>query len=344
MSDLNDPNEQLRKITESLNLAGSVHKHMQALNSSLLDGVQEQMRKASSGAMSAANESIQKFRLNALSEINERSQLFRSIELARLDASTVIQSALGGIFRLRSLQIESTSKWIEQYRSEMQSMFSSSLQRALTEVPSSIFEDLYNQRRLFGEISLPESNEYDANGDELTDSPTASSASTSQEVEDEATDIAHEINARSVIVQYLPFKILRAITENPYLMKGLEPREFEELIAELLNQHDFKNIILTERSGDGGRDVIATKRFMNVPMLFAFECKQYSKNVGVEKLRTLLGTISHSRTKANIGVLATTANLTKGARDFVAHEPMLSALEFNDLVEQISAIKHRIIT
>ena len=347
MSNLNDPTEKLRRIGETLNsnLAGDVAKQMQALNANLLDGVNDRMKPLSSAMLSAVNDNIQRLHVNPLSDILERSQLFRSFELARLDASIGVQRAMDGILRLRSIQIESTAKWIEKYRNEMESVFSSSLQRAMAGIPSKIFDDLYSQRRLFGEISLPESNEQDTSGDELADSPTASSAYTSEEVkvEDEATDIAREINARLVIVQYLPFKILRAVTENPYLMKGLRPREFEELIAELLNQHDFENIILTERSGDGGRDVIATKRFLNVPMLFAFECKQYSKNVGVEKLRTLLGTISHGRTKANIGVLATTAKLTRGARDFIAHEPMLSALEFNDLVEQISAIKHRII-
>ena len=145
-----------------------------------------------------------------------------------------------------------------------------------------------------------------------------------------------EIEQRLELVQFLPLRLLDAISSNPELMRGLDPRDFERLIADLLNAHEFQNIVLTPRSGDKGRDVLATKYIAGIPILFSFECKRYSNKVGVEVMRGLLGSVAHNESKANIGVLATTSRFTKGARDFILTEPLVDGKDFDDLVSWLN--------
>ena len=87
---------------------------------------------------------------------------------------------------------------------------------------------------------------------------------------------------------------------------------------------------MTPRSGDKGRDVLATKRVHGISILFAFECKRFapSRAVGVGVARALLGVVTHGDTRANVGVLVTTSRFTKGARRFILTEPSLDSRDF----------------
>ncbi|GMQ79373.1 MAG: hypothetical protein BMS9Abin02_1958 [Anaerolineae bacterium] len=191
--------------------------------------------------------------------------------------------------------------------------------------PSSIdniLEGLRGDMRFLGDFdfSYPESTE--------------EGASESDEVELILPEDAEERIAR---VDYLPYKIMDAIAVNPDLMHDLSPREFEKLIADLIGNLGFNDIILTPRSGDGGRDVLATQHIHGIPVMFVFECKRYAKNnkVGPGLLRTLLGTVSHEGTKANIGVLVTTSTFTRGGRDFILSESNVDGKDFGDIVKWI---------
>ncbi|NEV64502.1 restriction endonuclease [Thiorhodococcus minor] len=144
-----------------------------------------------------------------------------------------------------------------------------------------------------------------------------------------------ELHSRLIQVRFLPIQLFDAIRQSPEVMHGLEPHQFEELIAELLSRLGFEDIVLTPRSGDGGRDVIATVYTAGVPILMAFECKRYGPDnkIGPETLRTLLGTITHGPTRASKGVLVTTSSFTTGARDFMVAEPTISGRDFAGIVE-----------
>lgn len=162
---------------------------------------------------------------------------------------------------------------------------------------------------------------------------------TSDEV-DAAAEIREEVESRIILVNYFPLRIFDEIHKTPELIHGLTPRRFEEFIADLLDRLGFVEVKLTPPSSDGGRDVITTKYVNDIPMLIAFECKKYSREnkVGVEKLRTLLGTINHSATKASMGVLATTSSFTRGAKDFIATEPSIDGKDFEALVRWITGL------
>jgi HJR/Mrr/RecB family endonuclease len=134
-------------------------------------------------------------------------------------------------------------------------------------------------------------------------------------------------------VDFVPITILDQILRSPESMRALTARDFERFIATLIDQLGFENVVITPRSGDQGRDVLATKTMHGIPILFAFECKRYrpDSRVGPEILRALLGTITHGPTKANKGVLVTTSTFTSGARTYILTEPSLDGKDFDGI-------------
>lgn len=142
-------------------------------------------------------------------------------------------------------------------------------------------------------------------------------------------------------VDLLPLRILDRISKHPTEMHQLTPRQFEELIAEILDGLSFRDILLTPPTRDKGRDIVAVKRVDGIPVLFAFECKRYSpkRRVGVATCRALLGTISQAATKANIGVLVTTSTFTKGASEFFLTETSVKGRDFDGVVEWLEGAK-----
>lgn len=144
-------------------------------------------------------------------------------------------------------------------------------------------------------------------------------------------------------VDYFPISILHKMMSDPELMRTIPPREFELFVGELIDKLGFSDVSVTPRSNDRGRDIIASKNINGIPVLFAFECKQYSQNrkIQIDTMRSLLGTISHGTTKANIGVLVTTSTFTKGAKNFYLSEAMLDGKDFNDLVGWLRQVKSR---
>lgn len=153
--------------------------------------------------------------------------------------------------------------------------------------------------------------------------------------------LPEEFRARLEAVKFLPIKIFEKILKDPSFMHSMDPLDFEKLVAELLDKSGFENIIITPRSDDKGRDILATNRVCEIPMLFAFECKRYAPNrkIGPHIMRALLGTITHANTKANKGVLVTTSSFTQGSKSLIAGESMLGGKDFNDLVAWISKVK-----
>lgn len=135
-------------------------------------------------------------------------------------------------------------------------------------------------------------------------------------------------------VRFAPIILLDRVLRNPERMFRMQPREFEEFIALLLQNLGFENVKLTPPTHDHGRDILATKHVHGIPIIFAFECKRYSTNraVGVDVARALLGTIMHEDTRAVKGVLVTTAHFTSGARKFILSEPCLDGKDFDGIV------------
>lgn len=98
-----------------------------------------------------------------------------------------------------------------------------------------------------------------------------------------------EFSDRIVKVDGVPLDLLRAINQDPRHLHGLTPRGFERFVAEVADGIGFNDVLLTPRSYDGGKDVIATKIVNGIPLAFYFECKQYAEGnkVQLDTLRAI---------------------------------------------------------
>ncbi|MHA1279560.1 MAG: restriction endonuclease [Candidatus Helarchaeota archaeon] len=116
-------------------------------------------------------------------------------------------------------------------------------------------------------------------------------------------------------VRIVNSKLLIDLINDPKLLYDLSPRQFEEIIAELLEKLGY-SVVLTPASRDGGKDIYAAMRNDLGSFLYLVECKKYSPNnrVGVEIIRQLHGVVQAER--ATAGILATTSFFTKGAEEF----------------------------
>ena len=136
-------------------------------------------------------------------------------------------------------------------------------------------------------------------------------------------------------VEFAPLALLERALRDPEQMHSFNATEFEEFIAQLVDGLGFEDVVVTPRTADGGRDVLATKHVHGLPILFAFECKKFAPDraVGVDVARALLGVISHEGTRANKGVLVTSSRFTKGAKDFLISEVSLDGRDFLGVTE-----------
>ena len=85
-------------------------------------------------------------------------------------------------------------------------------------------------------------------------------------------------------------ELLSALQIQPELLRQLRPRQFEEVVAEILNKHGFE-IELTPETRDGGVDIIATRNDPLGKILYIVECKRYTppKKVGIDIVQRIFG-------------------------------------------------------
>jgi len=104
------------------------------------------------------------------------------------------------------------------------------------------------------------------------------------------------------------FEIVNMIKKDPALMYQIPPRKWEELIAGWYGAHGFDEVILTPRSGDLGRDVIAVKRGVLCVRIID-QIKAYAPGhlVPANDVRALLGVLGSDR-GATKGLVTTTSD------------------------------------
>lgn len=117
------------------------------------------------------------------------------------------------------------------------------------------------------------------------------------------------VGVRSVYAE-----LVDVLAEEPRLLHALDPREFEELIAELFARNGFE-VDLTSRTGDRGADLYAVRQTGLGKLRYVIECKRNSprNRVGPKLVRELRGVVDRERTTC--GVLVTTSTFTPGARE-----------------------------
>ena len=107
------------------------------------------------------------------------------------------------------------------------------------------------------------------------------------------------------------FKIIEIIQKDPNVVYQLDWRKWEEIIAGAYKQQGFE-VVLTPRSGDKGRDVIATSPGIGCIRYFD-QVKAYSPNrlVTADEIRAMIGVLT---LEANVskGILTTTSDFAPG--------------------------------
>ena len=147
-------------------------------------------------------------------------------------------------------------------------------------------------------------------------------------------EIIVAVRPQIVVAQH---SIIDRLKNEPESIYKLAPRQFEEVLADLLAGMGYE-VTLTAPSGDGGKDIIARMNTELGEVLCLVEAKRYRKTrkVGVELVRTLFGTVfDHS---ASTGMLVTTSSFTAGAKDF--QEKHMYRLSLRDYESVQSWIRH----
>ena len=104
------------------------------------------------------------------------------------------------------------------------------------------------------------------------------------------------------------YEILRLIQNDPEAAYRIDPRQWEEIVAGAYTRAGYDEVILTPRSGDKGRDVIATKFGVGSIRIFD-QVKAYRPGhlVTADEVRSMLGVITGADNVSK-GVVTTTSH------------------------------------
>jgi hypothetical protein len=132
-----------------------------------------------------------------------------------------------------------------------------------------------------------------------------------KDLRDEAARRRCVIALRESIVETVRVEFRR----DPKILNRIDPRDFERLVAELLESMGYE-VELTPQTRDGGRDILARATLRpSKPLLYIVECKRWheDRRIDVGDVRQFLYVVrEHDR--ASGGMFVTTAYFTSGAR------------------------------
>lgn len=135
--------------------------------------------------------------------------------------------------------------------------------------------------------------------------------------------------------------LVDALAADPDVMYRIDPRRWEEIIAAAYDRAGFDEV-LTPRSGDLGRDVIAIKRGFG-SIKFIEQVKVYSPGhrVTADEVRALLGVLQAER-DASKAVFTTTSTFAPRIRQDRLIKPFLpfrlELVDGNQLLERLIAL------
>ncbi|WP_298511041.1 restriction endonuclease [uncultured Kordia sp.] len=140
-------------------------------------------------------------------------------------------------------------------------------------------------------------------------------------------------------IEIINSNLLEYLSRNPKSIYNINPRKFEELVAQLFKYEGYY-VELTKASNDGGKDIYAYKKDFFNEQLFAVECKRFSENnkVGRPILQKLYGVVEHE--KLTGGILVTSSFFTKPAKKFT--KQLSNRIFLNDYYNLMELIaKHK---
>ena len=105
------------------------------------------------------------------------------------------------------------------------------------------------------------------------------------------------------------------IANNPNNIYNLSSADFEDLVAEIFRKNGF-DVMITPRTRDGGKDIIASYNMSGIPCMLIIECKRYAedKKVGVGVIRQIHGT--QQAEHYGKAVVVTSSSFSRDAKRF----------------------------
>lgn len=148
-------------------------------------------------------------------------------------------------------------------------------------------------------------------------------------------DLTEERDGSSIlrISSLVNDRLIQCFLENPSHLRTIRPRDFEELIAELFDGFGFE-VELTQRTRDGGRDIVAIGNRRIAASKYLIECKRYAEStkVGIQPVRSLYGVVTDERVTK--GILVTTSSFTSVAEEFLERNKwLLEGRAFDGILE-----------
>ena len=130
-----------------------------------------------------------------------------------------------------------------------------------------------------------------------------------------------------------------SIIANPELLKSINWRDFEKLLAYVLEKFEYE-IELNRGTKDGGVDIIAIKKDTPFgPNRYLIQAKRWKNKVGVEPVRSLIW--AHNEYRVTKSCLATTSAFTKGAWDLAnQYKWQVELKDYEKIIEWIRSVKN----
>jgi HJR/Mrr/RecB family endonuclease len=139
------------------------------------------------------------------------------------------------------------------------------------------------------------------------------------------------------VIRVISTELIKHLKRHPEAMYKIKPRQFEELVAEILASYGWQ-VRLTPAIKDGGYDIFAISKDTEagVETSWIIECKKYApeNRVGVDIVRALYGI--KSDLKVASALLATTSYFTKGVKDFKASRYDIELKDYEGILEWIN--------
>lgn len=140
------------------------------------------------------------------------------------------------------------------------------------------------------------------------------------------------------------FEIVRRLQRDPAFAYQMSPRMWEEIVAGAYERAGFEEVILTPRSGDHGRDVIATKRGIGtIRVIDQVKAFNPGRVVTADHVRALLGTLYAD--DASKGFVTTTSTFAPKLRQDPLISPLvpsrLGLIEGKELIARLRDLAER---
>jgi len=119
------------------------------------------------------------------------------------------------------------------------------------------------------------------------------------------------------------FELINRMKCDPAFMHQIDWRKWEEIVAGAYRQAGFDEVVLTPRSGDLGRDVIATKRGVGSIRILD-QVKKYKPGhlVTANEVRAMLGVVTADAGTSK-GVITTTSQFAPGVESDALLKPFI---------------------